>query len=47
MENKIEICIESASLYTSLKEWRTGNNSTYTLAYRNGWLKECAKYYKK
>ena len=47
MENKIEICIESASNYISTKEWRAGNANTYELAYRNGWVKECTKHFKK
>lgn len=44
---KLEICIESASNYSSFKEWKTGDAVAYELAKQNGLLEKSSKHFKK
>ena len=39
-----EKCLEEALKYTSIKEWKTNNGSSYNSAKKNGWYDECTKH---
>jgi hypothetical protein len=37
----LELCIESASKYQHISDWRKNNNGAYKAAYRHGWKDAC------
>ena len=39
----IERCLEESSKYSSIKEWKANNGSSYNAAKKNGWYDECTK----
>lgn len=43
----LERCIDEFKKYKNSGEIRKGNPGCYDIAYKNGWLKECTKYFKK
>lgn len=39
-----EKCIENASKFLTIKEWRINNNSVYCTAIKRGWIEECTNH---
>jgi hypothetical protein len=40
-----EKCLKSALNYRSVKEWRKGETSAYSTAWKNGWFEQCSKHF--
>jgi hypothetical protein len=37
-------CIEEALKYKTKKDWADNSSSSYQMAYKNGWIKECTQH---